>query len=92
MCTIRAAPLLRSLVDLDVLDDEIAGIKALGVRIRLRILEKSKEEVGGLDGPATLGSTERLCLSAATSAASISPHRNGLLVLLHILEECHGAL
>lgn len=92
VCTICASPLLWSLVDLDVLDDEIAGIKALGVCIGLRILEKPEEEVGGLDGPATLGGTKRLCLSAATGATSVPPHWNCLLVLLHILEEGHSAL
>lgn len=56
--TISASPLLGSLVDLDVLDDEVAGVKTLGVGVGLGVLEEIGEEFGGLDGPAGLGNTE----------------------------------
>lgn len=60
MSTVRAAALLRGLVDLDVLDDQGTGVQALGVGIGLGVPEKTKDELGGLGGPASLGNTELL--------------------------------
>jgi hypothetical protein len=56
--TVCAPPLLGSLVDLDVLDDQVAGIETLGVGVGLSVLEETEEELGRLDGPAGLGDTE----------------------------------
>jgi hypothetical protein len=58
--TVCAAALLGGLVDLNVLDDQVAGVKALGVGIGLSILEKTEKELGGLDGPPGLGDAELL--------------------------------
>lgn len=60
MSTVGTSPTLGGLVDLDVLDDEVAGVETLGVGVGLSVLEEVKEELGGLDGPAGLGDTERL--------------------------------
>jgi hypothetical protein len=60
MRTICSSSLLRSLVDLDVLDDEGRGIEALGVCIGFGIAEETEEEFGGLDWPASFGNTELL--------------------------------
>jgi len=90
--TVSSSPLLRSLVDLNVLDDEIAGIKTFCVCVRFGILEKTEEEFGRLDRPATLGGTECLDLRATTSATSVPPHGNCLLVLLDVLEIGDSAL
>ena len=90
--TVRASPLLRSLVNLNVLDDEIASIEALCVGVRFSVLEETEEEFGGFDRPAALGGTESLDLRAATGAASVPPHGNCLLVVLNILQVGHGAL
>ena len=49
-----------TLIDLDVLDDEVAGIEALGVGVGFGVLEETEEEVGGLDWPAGLGDAESL--------------------------------
>lgn len=49
-----------TLIDLDVLDDEVAGVEALGVGVGFGVLEETEEEVGGLDGPAGLGDAEGL--------------------------------
>ena len=38
--TVRPSPLLRRLVDLDVLDDQTASIKTLGVGIGLGVLQE----------------------------------------------------
>ena len=60
MSAVGTSALLGSLVDLDVLDDEVAGVKTLGIGVGLSVLEQGKEELGGLDGPAGLADTELL--------------------------------
>jgi hypothetical protein len=90
--TVRPPSLLRGLVDLDVLDDESASVEALGVGVALSVLQQTEKELGGLDGPASLGDTESLALGSAASAAGVPPHGDSLLVLLDILEELDGAL
>ena len=75
--TVCASSLLGGLVDLDVLDDQVVGVETLGVGVGLSILEQTEKELGGLDGPAGLGDTERLAysiLSAPYSTMSISLH------------------
>jgi len=60
--TIRPPPLLRGLVDLDVLDDQVCSVQPFGVCVGFGIAKETKEELGGLDGPAGLGDTELLAL------------------------------
>ena len=60
MSAVGTSALVGGLVDLDVLDDEVAGVKTLGVGIGLGVLQQGKEELGGLDGPAGLADTELL--------------------------------
>src|SRR5437762_1920851 len=60
MCTIGASPLFGSLVNLYVLDNEISGIKTLGVCIRFGILEQGEEEFSRFDRPASFGDIELL--------------------------------
>ena len=60
MSTIRASPLLRRLVDLDVLDDEVVGIETLGIGIGLGILQQRLQELRRFHGPASLRDTELL--------------------------------
>ena len=43
--TIRASPLLRRLIDLNVLDNQIARIQTLRVRIRLSVLQQAEQEL-----------------------------------------------
>lgn len=52
--------MLWCLVDLDVRDDEIGGIKALEVGVGLRVSKKAEEELGGLLWPSGSGNTELL--------------------------------
>ena len=42
MGTVCAATLLGSLVDLDMLNDQITGIKTFGIRIGLGVFEKGE--------------------------------------------------
>lgn len=53
--TVCPSPALGSLVDLDVLDNEVGGVKTLAVGVGFGVLEEVGEELGGLDGPASLG-------------------------------------
>ena len=69
MSTICAPPLLRGLVHLDVLDDQVSGIEAFGVGVGFGVLEQAEEELGGFLGPAGFGDAELLA------------YRNDLLVV-----------
>jgi hypothetical protein len=58
--TVCASSLLWCLVNLDVLDDEVRGIEALGVGVGFGVLEETEKELGGLDWPAGTGDTHLL--------------------------------
>lgn len=60
MSTVRAPPLLRGLVDLDVLHNQVLRVETLGIRVGLGVPEQRGEELGRLDGPAGLAHTELL--------------------------------
>lgn len=60
MSTVCAPPLLGGLVDLNVLDDQVAGVKTLGVRVGLGVLKQAEQELSRLDGPAGLRDTKLL--------------------------------
>lgn len=60
MGTVCSATLLRCLVDLNVLDDQVAGVQTLGVGVGLCVLEERREELSRLYGPASLADTELL--------------------------------
>ncbi len=51
--TVRATARLGCLLDDDVADDELLGLKALGLGVGLSVLEKGEEELDRLDGPST---------------------------------------
>jgi hypothetical protein len=63
-----AAALLGGLVDLDVLDDQVAGVETLGVGVGLSVLEETEEELGRLDGPAGARDTPLLACLPPQSA------------------------
>lgn len=52
MRTVRPTALLRRLVDLDVLHDQVARVKPFGIGVCFRVLEQAEEEFGGFLGPA----------------------------------------
>lgn len=58
MGTVGTTALLGCLIDLDVLDDQVAGVEAFGVRVRFGVLEEAEEELGGLFRPAGFGDAE----------------------------------
>ena len=63
MSTVCSAALLGGLVDLDMLDDQVASVETLGIGVGLSVLEETEEELGGLGGPAGAGDTELLAYS-----------------------------
>jgi hypothetical protein len=58
--TVCSSALLGGLVNLDVLNDQIAGIETLGIRICLCVLEEAEKEFGRLDWPSSSRDTELL--------------------------------
>lgn len=88
--TVCAAALLGGLVDLDVLDNQVGGVKTLGVGVGLGVLEEREDELGRLDGPAGLGDTKLLALGGAASAPGITSHGDSLGVVLDVLEVLDG--
>jgi len=57
--TVGAPSLLGCLVDLDVLDDQVASVEALGVGVGLGVLEQTEDDLSRLDGPAGTGDAQR---------------------------------
>jgi hypothetical protein len=71
-----AAALLGGLVDLDVLDNQVASVETLGIGVGLGVLEQAEEELSRLDGPAGTGDTEGLaCCTKTISALILLPLR-----------------
>jgi hypothetical protein len=58
--TVSAPSLLGSLVNLDVLDHQVACVEALGVGVGLRVLEETEKDLSRLDGPARACDTHGL--------------------------------
>jgi len=58
--TVSTPALLGGLVDLDMLDDQVAGVEALGVGVGLGVLEEAEQDLSGLLGPAGAGDAESL--------------------------------
>ena len=76
MSTVSAAATLGSLVDLDALDDQSAGVETLAIGVGLSVLEQINDVLSGLDGPAGLGDTELLaCKQKIVSRCSDSIHK-----------------
>lgn len=68
MRTICTTTLLGRLVDLDMLDDQVAGVETLGIGVGFGVLEQRGEEFGGFLGPARAGDAE---LFACVSIISV---------------------
>lgn len=96
MGTVSPPALLGGLVHLDVLDDQVAGVEALGVGVGLGVPEEAEQEVGGLGGPAGLGDTELLAWYVSvvvfldkrallSAGGSVSGEHASSLPLLHTL-------
>lgn len=62
--TVSSSALLGGLVDLDVLDDQGAGVETLRVGVGLGVLQELQKELGGLDGPSGAGDTPLLACTS----------------------------
>ena len=49
MSSVRSTSLLWCLVDLDVLDNQVSGVKTFNIGIGFGVLEEPKEEFSGFD-------------------------------------------
>lgn len=61
--SVGSSSLLGGLVDLDVLDDQVAGVEALSIGVGLGVSKEAEQELGRLYGPSSLGDTELLAYS-----------------------------
>lgn len=76
MSTVSSSALLGCLVDLDVLDDQVACVKTLRIGVCLSILEETEDELGRLDRPSCAGDTELLsCRDIPSASSQASPDR-----------------
>lgn len=86
MGTVSAPALLGGLVDLDVLDDQVAGVETLGVGVGLGVLQEREEVLRGLHRPPGTVGTELLACRIPVLAETpiqlrpcmIFPHRLAL--------------
>ena len=72
MSTVGTTALLRGLVHLDVLDDQVAGIEAFGVGVCFGVFEQTEEELGGFLGPARFGDAELFAFRESSMSVSRS--------------------
>lgn len=84
--TVSPPPGLGSLLNDNVLDDQLLDIKVLSLSVGLGVLEETEDELDRLLGPSTLGSLELLGLRSSANTASEPSERNNLLVVLNVGE------
>jgi hypothetical protein len=72
--TVGSSPLLGCLVDLDVLDDQVAGVEALSIGIGFGVSEETEEVLGGLYGPSGARNTKLLACTMNSGSVSDFHH------------------
>jgi creatinine amidohydrolase/Fe(II)-dependent formamide hydrolase-like protein len=90
MGTVGAATHLGCLVNLNVLNNNLFQVQALGFSVALEILEKTEDKLAALLGPASLGDSPHVRLSATANSTAETAKRNGLLVVNNVLKELLG--
>jgi hypothetical protein len=65
--TVCSATLLRCLVDLNVLDDQIASVHTLRICVCFGVLKESEKMFGGLYGPTSTSDAELLAYWVVTN-------------------------
>lgn len=90
--SVSTAALLRSLVNLDVRDDKLVGVKALGVGVGLGVLEQVRNKLDTLNGPSGLGKTPLLGLTSSTNRSGMFSERNSSLLVGDLLKVGKGLL
>lgn len=86
MGTVGTSALMGSLVDLDVLDFKKLLVQTFALGVGSQVGKKIFQNLGTLDGPATLGGTELFSLSATTYTTMEAAERNTALVINDILK------
>ena len=76
----------------DVGDHALLHVQALGLRVRLKILQELENVSCGLVGPSSLGLSEDFGLGGASDAAGVLSEGDTLLVLDDILDISNGFL
>jgi hypothetical protein len=69
--TVCSSALLWCLVDLDVLNDQVAGIETLGVCVCFGVLQETEKEFSRLDGPSGTGDTELLSYTNSSTLPDV---------------------
>ena len=68
MSSVCSTSLFWCLVDLDVLDNQVSGVKTFNIGIGFGVLEESEEEFSGFDWMAGTGYTELFAYRERRSA------------------------
>jgi hypothetical protein len=83
--TVSAPALLGGLVDLDVLDHQVAGVETLDVGVGLGVLEQTEKDLSRLDGPASAGDAHGLaCGSQWPSLRFSMPNSSCIQFSCHV--------
>lgn len=77
---------LGCLLDNNVADNELVDIETVNLGVGLGVLEQAKEELGRLDGPATLHDTVLLGLGGTTDGTVVATEGDALPVGLDVLK------
>jgi len=88
---VGSPPHLGSAVHLDVLNDQVVGVKTLVLSVALGILEHVEQELGRLHGPPALsGSMDLVGLGMPSNSSHETPERDDLLLGDDVLEVLGG--
>merc|ERR550525_2060672 len=88
---VGSPPHLGGAVHLDVLNDQVIGVKTLVLGVALGVLEHVQQELGGLDWPPSLGGAVDLVgLGVTANASHEAPEGNDFLLGDDVLEVLGG--
>ena len=79
-----------SLVALNVGQDELLNVQRLALGVGDEVLQKTDDDLGRLDGPATLGVLELLSLGSSADTTVESTEGNASLLLDHSVQVLDG--
>lgn len=90
--TVSSTTTERGLVDLDVRNDKVLDVEALGVSVSLGVVKKLSDQLDGLNRPAGVSETELLALGGSANGTVVLAERNGTLLLGNSGEVLQGSL
>lgn len=89
---VRSSPLLRCLVDLNVLDQQVVGVESLSISVGFGILEQAKEEFGGLDWVPGFRNAKVLACESIVSAILLACVPNAVAPVLPVTIASHDCV